>query len=102
MNRLLAPLQSRKVKVAIATVIAAYLAQWLPGVNEEVVFTVLSVGVSIILGIAIEDNGWKKTLGQVAGEIVAAPPANPDPAKPAAPKTAEDLLAALKALRGGR
>ncbi len=51
------PLQSRKVQVAIATVIAAYAVQAGLDVREETVLTVLGVGVALILGIAHEDAG---------------------------------------------
>lgn len=51
------PLASRKVRVALATVIAAYAAEYGFGVSEEVVLTILSVGVALILGIAHEDAG---------------------------------------------
>jgi len=64
MNRLLGvlrfmgrPLMSRKVRVAIATIIAAYAAQAGLNVGEEVLVTIMSCGVAIILGIAHEDNG---------------------------------------------
>lgn len=56
-KRLFDPLRSRKVRVALATVIAAYLAQYGLGVSEELVLTILGVGVSLILGIAHEDAG---------------------------------------------
>lgn len=56
-NSLFRPLTSRKVRVALATVFAAYAAQWGLAVSEEVVFTILGVGVSLILGIAHEDAG---------------------------------------------
>jgi hypothetical protein len=51
------PLVSRKVQVAVATVVVAYAAQagWV--VSEETVVTVLAVGVALILGIAHEDAG---------------------------------------------
>lgn len=57
LRRLVRPLESRKVRVAIATVAAAYAAQQGLGVSEEVVLTLLSVGVALILGIAHEDAG---------------------------------------------
>jgi len=61
---LVAPLASRKVRVALATVVAAFAAQWGLHVNEEIVFTILGVGVSLILGIAHEDAGrWSSTTG---------------------------------------
>jgi len=51
------PLMSRKVRVAIATVIAAYAAQAGLNLSEEVLVTIMSCGVALILGIAHEDNG---------------------------------------------
>lgn len=56
-HRLLEPLRSRKVRVALATVIAAYAAQVGLGISEELVLTILGVGASLILGIAHEDAG---------------------------------------------
>lgn len=53
----LGPLASRKVRVALATVIAAWLADRWPGAGEETVYTILSVGAAVILGIAVEDAG---------------------------------------------
>ena len=54
---IVSPLRSRKVRVALATVAAAYLAQTGLNVSEELVLTILGVGVSLILGIAHEDAG---------------------------------------------
>ena len=54
------PLTSRKVRVALATVLAAYAAEYGLGVSEEIVLTILSVGVALILGIAHEDQGSKR------------------------------------------
>jgi urease accessory protein UreF len=54
------PLESRKVRVALATVIAAFAAHWGFNVEEELVFTILGVGASLILGIAHEDAGKQK------------------------------------------
>lgn len=51
------PLRSRKVQVALATVIVAYAAQAGLAVDEATVTTVLAVGVALILGIAHEDAG---------------------------------------------
>ncbi len=51
------PLESRKVRVALATVIAAFAANWGFNVDEELVLTILGVGASLILGIAHEDAG---------------------------------------------
>ena len=54
-KRWLWPLASRKVQVAVATVVVAYAAQAGLNVSEETVVTILSVGVALILGIAHED-----------------------------------------------
>ncbi|MEK6797552.1 MAG: hypothetical protein AABZ12_01155 [Planctomycetota bacterium] len=51
------PLASRKVRVALATVVAAFAAEFGLSVSEELVFTILGVGVALILGIAHEDAG---------------------------------------------
>jgi len=61
-KRLIQPLASRKVRVALATVAAAYLADRGLNVNVEIIATILGVGVSVILGIAIEDAGHKVQL----------------------------------------
>lgn len=58
-SRLVRPLASRKVRVALATVIAAYAGEAGLGWDEGMVLTVLSVGVALILGIAHEDAGAK-------------------------------------------
>lgn len=52
-------LTSRKVQVAIATVLAAAASQYGLSVNTEIILSIVGVGVAIILGIAIEDNGIK-------------------------------------------
>jgi len=51
------PLASRKICVAIATVVVAYAAQAGFNLSEEVLTTIMSCGVALILGIAHEDNG---------------------------------------------
>ena len=56
-RRWLWPLVSRKVQVAVATVVVAYAAQAGLTLSEETVATVLAVGVALILGIAHEDSG---------------------------------------------
>ncbi len=56
-RRWLWPLRSRKVQVAVATVLVAYAARAGLELNEEMVVTVLGVGVALILGIAHEDAG---------------------------------------------
>jgi hypothetical protein len=67
-RRLLWPLRSRKVQVAIATVVAAYAVQAGLEVREETVLTVLGVGVALILGIAHEDSGAARSTGQSGRE----------------------------------
>lgn len=56
-RRWLWPLRSRKVQVALATVLAAYAMEHGFTVSEETLAAVLGVGVALILGIAIEDAG---------------------------------------------
>lgn len=51
------PMRSRKVQVALATIVVAYGAQLGLAVSEETIVTVLGVGVALILGIAHEDAG---------------------------------------------
>ncbi|MBK9121012.1 MAG: hypothetical protein IPM18_15635 [Phycisphaerales bacterium] len=58
-RRWLWPLQSRKVQVAVATVVVAYAMQAGLILSEETITTVLGVGVALILGIAHEDAGRK-------------------------------------------
>lgn len=63
-RRWLWPLRSRKVQVALATVVVAYAAQAGLEVSTETVVTVLGVGVALILGIAHEDAGRARGPGQ--------------------------------------
>jgi hypothetical protein len=56
---LVQPLYSRKVRVALATVIAAYAGRAGLDWDEQMVLTAVSVGVALILGIAHEDAGAK-------------------------------------------
>lgn len=53
------PLRSRKVQVAVATLLTSYAAHagWV--LTEDSVLTVLGLGISLILGIAHEDAGAK-------------------------------------------
>lgn len=51
------PLLSRKVQIAVATVVVAYAASAGVALNEETIAAVLGVGVALILGIAHEDAG---------------------------------------------
>jgi len=57
--RLVQPLRSRKVRVALATVLAAYLADWGLDVSDTVLYGIIGVGAAIIGGIALEDAGTK-------------------------------------------
>jgi len=61
-RRVFRPLASRKVRVALATVLAAYAAEFGLEVSEQMVLTIVGVGVALILGIAHEDNGKKAGL----------------------------------------
>ena len=63
LRRMIRPLASRKVRVALATVLAAYLAEYGLGLSEELILTIITVGVSLILGIAHEDAGRKSAEG---------------------------------------
>lgn len=58
-KRLLKPLKSRKVRVALATVVVAYAAEFGLDVSEGMVMTIIGVGVALILGVAVEDAGVK-------------------------------------------
>ncbi len=53
------PLRSRKVRVALATILAAFGAEYGLAVSEELIATILGVGVMLIWGIAHEDAGAK-------------------------------------------
>ena len=57
LRRIVEPLRSRKVRVALTTVLAAYLAEYGLEVSEQIVLTILATGVALILGIAHEDAG---------------------------------------------
>lgn len=56
-GRLFRPLQSRKVRIALTTVIAAYLAEYGLQVSEQVMLSILGTGIALILGVAHEDAG---------------------------------------------
>jgi hypothetical protein len=60
MRGVLAPLRSRKLRVALATVLSAYGAEYGLNLSEDVIHTVLGVGVALILGIAHEDAAGVK------------------------------------------
>ena len=54
---LVRPLSSRKVRVALATVGAAFAAEYGLQVREDLVLTLVTIGAALILGIAHEDAG---------------------------------------------
>ncbi|MFH1745675.1 MAG: hypothetical protein ABIG44_01390 [Planctomycetota bacterium] len=58
------PLRSRKVQVAVATIVTAYAAQAGIMLNEETMLTVLAMGAALILGIAHEDAGRARGSGR--------------------------------------
>jgi len=58
--RIFRPMASRKLRVALATILAAYAAEYGLGWTEEMLLTLVSVGVALILGIAHEDAGKKQ------------------------------------------
>lgn len=53
------PVASRKVQVAIATLVVAYAAQAGLLLNEDAVVNVIAIGAALILGIAHEDAAEK-------------------------------------------
>lgn len=59
LSRLIQPLRSRKVRVAVTTVVVAYLAEWGLAVSDSTVYTIIGAGTAVILGIALEDAGEK-------------------------------------------
>jgi hypothetical protein len=58
-RRWLWPLRSRKVQIAVGTILISWLAQAGVVLSEETVLSVIGVGVALILGIAHEDAGKK-------------------------------------------
>ncbi len=56
-RRWLWPLRSRKVQVALATVLVSFLANAGIVLSEETVLSVMGVGMALIVGIAHEDAG---------------------------------------------
>jgi hypothetical protein len=70
LRRFLQPLRSRKVRVALATVLAAWAAAAGLDLREDVVFTILSVGAALILGIAHEDAARPPRNSGPDGEMV--------------------------------
>ena len=66
-------LESRKVRVALATVLAAVVAEFGFHVSEALMTTILGIGAALILGIAHEDNGEKHAAGRMAAAGVLDP-----------------------------
>ena len=52
-------LRSRKVQVALATIVAALAAQYGLELSETTLVAVITTGAAVILGIAVEDAGAK-------------------------------------------
>lgn len=73
-------LSSRKVRVALATVIAAAVAKAGLHVSEDMVLTILGVGTALIMAIAHEDHGMKTgiTPEQWAEFVGKEPPKKPE------------------------
>ena len=63
LKKWIGPLASRKVRVAIATIAASYAASAGLGWSEDRIYGILSVGVALILGVALEDAGEKSANG---------------------------------------
>jgi len=62
-RRLVGPLRSRKVRVGLATVLAAFAVEFGLDVSDELMLSIVGTGVAIILGIAHEDAGrWAASL----------------------------------------
>ncbi len=67
LRRLVGPLRSRKVRVAVATTLGALVAEYGLEVSGELLLVIVGTGASLILGIAHED----------AGRHAASPPQQP-------------------------
>lgn len=57
LRRLVVPLRSRKVRVALATAIGALIAEFGLHASGELLLAIVGIGSSLILGIAHEDAG---------------------------------------------
>jgi len=57
--RVSGPLRSRKTRVALVTILAAFAAEFGIDVSDELLLALVGVGASLILGIAHEDAGRK-------------------------------------------
>ncbi len=56
-RRLMHALRSRKIRIALATTVAAFAADLGLHVSQELVLAIVGIGASLILGIAHEDAG---------------------------------------------
>lgn len=63
-KRWLWPVASRKVQVAVATLVVAYAAQAGLVLSEDSVINVIAIGTALILGIAHEDAAAKSARRQ--------------------------------------
>ena len=59
LQRVSGPLRSRKTRVALVTVLAAFAAEFGIGISDELLLALVGIGASLILGIAHEDAGRK-------------------------------------------
>lgn len=57
LRRLVRPLRSRKVRVALATILGAFAVEYGLHAPSEFLLAIVGIGVSLILGIAHEDAG---------------------------------------------
>lgn len=64
LSKLARPFGSRKVQVALATIVLAILAEFELEVSEELVLGFIGLGISVILGIAHEDAAGKSAGAQ--------------------------------------
>lgn len=80
-DKLKSPLRSRKVVMALATIVAAYAGSVGLNVGEDVIAAIVAVGVALILGTAHEDHGTKSNIANArdGGANAARPPVQPAP-----------------------
>ena len=77
LKRIAQPLLSRKVRVAIATALAAFLAKKGLHLETELVVSIVTLGTAVILGIAHEDAGSKSVLQELSPPTPANPSSTP-------------------------
>lgn len=63
------PLKSRKVHVALATLISAWVGAAGLNLSDTVIASIVTIGISVILGIAGEDAGTKAAGGTPAPPV---------------------------------